>query len=241
MAELKQKRSSISLAIAAALLPFALTVGCASKDKMVKPDTVAPSVEQSIAADDNYKQEPTMSISAPTEIVTQDTQDLASESDAVVENGADVVAGAEALQTTELEASADDAQIVEASFSKLEPAKLDAPETLVIYFAVNKYDISDSDLEVLKNHVAFLQANPQLELNINGYSDSRGSAIYNFKLSKKRADQIHAILLTLGAPEAQLKVNSYGESFPVSNNNWDENRRVELQYLERDEPVMAQF
>ena len=57
------------------------------------------------------------------------------------------------------------------------------------------------------------------------------SCAADYKLSKKRAKQIADLLIEYGAPESQMKVNGYGASFPQTDeSNWDENRRVELEY-----------
>ena len=115
--------------------------------------------------------------------------------------------------------------------------KIVQPEKLIFNFEASKYNIVENDYEHLQKHAAYLQENPHLTLNVNGFSDNRGSAKLNYELSKKRAQQIADILTIYGAPESQIKVNGYGESFPANDeNNWDENRRVELQYIEASNP-----
>lgn len=133
----------------------------------------------------------------------------------------------------------DEAQVMEVNFSESKPVILETPEKLAFNFANNKYDIAQADYEHLNKHAEHLKGNPILVLNINGYTDNRGSTEYNVKLSIKRAEQIHGILVTLGAPESQLKINGYGETFPVNDEkNWDENRRVELVYEQLDDSLM---
>jgi outer membrane protein OmpA-like peptidoglycan-associated protein len=114
-----------------------------------------------------------------------------------------------------------------------EPAKVDKPQTNIFHFAFNKYDVDEQDYVLLKEHAEYLLENSNVVVNVNGYSDNRGSAKNNFEVSKKRAQQIANILTTYGVPESQIKVNGYGESFPLHDEkNWDENRRVELKYSE---------
>ncbi|WP_455205729.1 OmpA family protein [Kaarinaea lacus] len=111
--------------------------------------------------------------------------------------------------------------------------KMPQPETNIFHFAVNKYDLVESDYEHLKQHADYLKKHSQMILHVNGYSDARGPAKLNYELSSKRAQQVINILVTYGAPQAQIKLNSYGESFPLTDEkNWDENRRVELKYIE---------
>ena len=114
-----------------------------------------------------------------------------------------------------------------------EPAKVDKPQTNIFHFAFNKYDVDEQDYVLLKEHAEYLLENSNVVVNVNGYSDNRGSAKNNFEVSKKRAQQIANILTTYGVPESQIKVNGYGESFPLHDEkNWEENRRVELEYSE---------
>jgi peptidoglycan-associated lipoprotein len=114
-----------------------------------------------------------------------------------------------------------------------EPAKLEKPQIAIFHFAYNQYDVDEQSLDSLKAHAEYLQNNPQVIVHVNGYSDNRGTAKNNFVVSKKRAQRVADILMSYGVSESQLKVNGYGESFPLNDEkNWDENRRVELQYGE---------
>lgn len=250
---LKTPKSAIARAIALALLPTALIVGCANNDKMVKIDDTTQISSEAVSADSHDMKanwEETIMETAEQEpaVTEEDTVADNSEIEAMpapgnveLDTGVELAALTEETETLAL-TDESGAELMDVNFSEPEPAKLESPEKSIFQFASNQFDIAEADMEDLKKHVQFLKENPGMELSINGYSDARGSAEYNFKLSKKRADQIHAILVTLGAPEIQLKVNSYGEGFPLNDEkNWDENRRVELKYGQRDESIMASF
>jgi len=115
--------------------------------------------------------------------------------------------------------------------------KMQMPAKTIFQFAVNKYDLNGADLEILKQHAHYLKSHTDLTLYVDGFSDNRGSSLVNYKLSKKRAQQVADLLKSYGAPQTQIKVNGYGESFPLNNEkNWDENRRVELEYVESSIP-----
>ncbi len=117
-----------------------------------------------------------------------------------------------------------------------ESTMLDKPQTNIFHFAFNKYDIEEQDYPLLKAHAEYLIENPDVLVNVNGYSDNRGSAKNNYEVSKKRAQQVANILMTYGVPDSQIKVNGYGESFPLNDEkHWEENRRVELHYSEDTE------
>ena len=112
-----------------------------------------------------------------------------------------------------------------------QPAESQKPQVAIFHFAYNQYDVDEQGLDILKAHAEYLQNNPEVLVNVNGYSDNRGTAKNNFVVSKKRARRVADILMSYGVSESQIKVNGYGESFPLNDEkNWDENRRVELQY-----------
>ena len=74
-------------------------------------------------------------------------------------------------------------------------------------------------------------SNSNLILFVDGFSDNRGPAHYN-QFSKKRAQPVANILITHSATESRIRINGYGESFPLTREtDWDANRRVELEYV----------
>jgi len=81
---------------------------------------------------------------------------------------------------------------------------------------------------------------PQLKIEIDGHTDSRGSAAYNLALSHRRADSVRGYLLDHFPhlrPE-QLTTKGYGESKPLVPNtspgNMAQNRRVEFTVLNKE-------
>jgi peptidoglycan-associated lipoprotein len=106
------------------------------------------------------------------------------------------------------------------------------PEKYIFRFESNGYNIAADDMTSLKQHAEFLLHNPNFSLTVNGHTDSTGSSAYNQKLSEQRAQFVADILVTFGAPQAQLIVDGYGETVPVSRNKLEENRRVELEYTQ---------
>lgn len=70
--------------------------------------------------------------------------------------------------------------------------------------------------------------------NIVGHTDASGSASYNDRLSKLRAEEVKRHLVTnCGIAPERLNAEGVGERFPFDENNprADENRRVEFQAL----------
>ena len=69
-------------------------------------------------------------------------------------------------------------------------------------------------------------------IRVEGFTDSTGSAAFNDKLSRQRADAVREVLLSEGVKPDQILVFGYGESRPVASNSTPQgrqlNRRVDL-------------
>ncbi|TRZ98568.1 MAG: OmpA family protein [Deltaproteobacteria bacterium] len=102
-----------------------------------------------------------------------------------------------------------------------------------VNFDTDKYTIRPADLAELQKGVEFVKQHPDLKIHLVGYTDSRGSAKYNQKLSEKRAEAVKKYIegeVTI-APE-NISSDGKGEANPVGDNKTKEgqflNRRVEL-------------
>ncbi|MDQ7015863.1 MAG: OmpA family protein [Gammaproteobacteria bacterium] len=77
-----------------------------------------------------------------------------------------------------------------------------------------------------------LKQNPQLKVELAGYTDSSGAAELNLQLSQQRAETVRDYLISVGVSEQQLTAKGYGESNPIADNLTPEgrkkNRRVVL-------------
>ncbi len=83
--------------------------------------------------------------------------------------------------------------------------------------------------------LAYLLKNPDMHIQINGYTDSIGSAVSNLKLSQARAEAVAHYLQQKGANRYQIKVLGYGERRPLADNETEAgrklNRRVAILFL----------
>ncbi|WP_226064425.1 OmpA family protein [Kaistella polysaccharea] len=83
----------------------------------------------------------------------------------------------------------------------------------------------DKLAEVLKN-------NPDTNINIYGYTDSKGSDNYNLSLSDRRAAAVKTYLVSKGLASSRMITMGMGEQEPIASNDTDEgraqNRRVEF-------------
>jgi OOP family OmpA-OmpF porin len=96
---------------------------------------------------------------------------------------------------------------------------------------------SKGSTKVLAPIAALLQRNPEVVVEVAGYTDNKGSAAANHKLSEKRARAIANYFILKGVLDANLIINGHGPDNPIADNNTPEgrakNRRVELHIVGR--------
>lgn len=107
----------------------------------------------------------------------------------------------------------------------------------IVYFDYDSSSVRQQDIATLEAHAAYLSANPNVTIRVEGHTDDRGSREYNLALGERRALAIRQILMLQGASINQFQVTSYGEERLASEGYdesvWQQNRRVELTYLGR--------
>lgn len=109
-----------------------------------------------------------------------------------------------------------------------------APEevTLRVNFDTNKYTIRPADLAELQKAVEFAKKNPDAKFHVVGYTDSRGSAKHNQKLSENRAESVKKFLVGEEVAPERITSEGKGSADPVGDNKTAEgqfqNRRVVL-------------
>ena len=105
------------------------------------------------------------------------------------------------------------------------------------YAAVVLYDF-DSDkikaeaFSMLGEAVLILKKNPEMKVEIDGHTDSKGSATYNMNLSERRAKSVMKYFVDKGVESERLTIKGFGFTKPAASNDTKEgrakNRRVEL-------------
>src|SRR5207302_1920140 len=75
-------------------------------------------------------------------------------------------------------------------------------------------------------------AYPDLKLEIDGFTDNKGTPEYNVGLSERRAKTVRDFLVSQGVSSDAVNTRGFGESNPVASNataaGRQQNRRVEL-------------
>ncbi|MEK7286081.1 MAG: OmpA family protein [Nitrospirota bacterium] len=106
------------------------------------------------------------------------------------------------------------------------------PPPVDIFFDYDSSDLSDLAKERLTKEAEWYNAHREVRVVIEGYSDSRGEASYNFDLAIYRGQVIQTHLAGMKVAVDQLSVVSYGEERPFCTEQTEtcyaENRRVRL-------------
>jgi OOP family OmpA-OmpF porin len=102
-----------------------------------------------------------------------------------------------------------------------------------INFDYDKFDLKAKERDELNQLGKFLQGNPKTFVGVQGFCDSRGTAEYNMKLSRERAEAVTDYLVKNFKLDAgHVATMWYGEDNPVASNDTPEgrakNRRVEI-------------
>ncbi len=104
---------------------------------------------------------------------------------------------------------------------------------LHINFENNSAKIDSNSEARVQKYADFLTKYTNYSAKIVGYTDSRGSAAYNKKLSQRRADAVVADLVSKGVDAKQLSASGMGEENPVADNSTSagraKNRRIEAE------------
>ncbi len=113
-----------------------------------------------------------------------------------------------------------------------------------IYYDFNKYDIKEAAKSKLDHLVRLLKDNP-IKIELNSYTDSRGSAQYNMILSQKRAEAAMDYIVSQGIDASRITARGYGESellndctdgVECTEEQHQMNRRTEFRIIEVEKP-----
>jgi len=107
--------------------------------------------------------------------------------------------------------------------------------TLKINFENDATEIKTSSDEAVNTFAEFLKNHENYSAKIVGYTDSRGSASYNKKLSQKRANKVKDVLIAKGVNTSQVTATGMGEENPIADNTTAEgrlqNRRIQAELI----------
>lgn len=101
-----------------------------------------------------------------------------------------------------------------------------------VHFDTDVATLKAADQPQLTRMARCLRADQSIKLTIVGATDERGSAAHNDELGERRARAVASALTVLGVSPQQLRVVSYGDSYPLCVESdaecWAKNRQAWL-------------
>ncbi len=101
-----------------------------------------------------------------------------------------------------------------------------------ITFDYRSSRISESSKKILDDIADILLGLDAIMIEVAGYTDAKGDAIYNKVLSQKRADSVRNYLINAGLRAKLITSKGYGEQNPIASPEDSINRRVEIHITE---------
>ncbi len=118
---------------------------------------------------------------------------------------------------------------------KKEELKVEVGKAIVlegIVFATGKSQINPESETILEKAYNTLAQNPDIGVEIRGYTDNVGKKATNMKLSQARADAVKAWLVAKGVAAERITAKGFGPDNPVASNKTadgrQKNRRIEF-------------
>lgn len=113
----------------------------------------------------------------------------------------------------------------------------------VIYFDFNASRVADFSGKRLNKVLLLMNNYPDLKLEVQGYTDQKGSVDANYLVSERRAKSVYSYLVSKGLSPDRLKPVGYGSEHLVSDSEDEleqaKNRRVEFKVLPADYSIQS--
>ena len=105
----------------------------------------------------------------------------------------------------------------------------------IINFASSSKTIPQVNKDVLDEAAELIKKVPNVQLDVEGYTDSTGNPELNKNLSQRRAQSVVDYLVSKGVERQKLKAVGYGQENPIADNATDQgkfrNRRIEFKVI----------
>lgn len=186
----------------------------------------------------------TTTTSAPESRLTVDITDLPGSEWRSLSPIRSTVEGREAGGTTEDSESIDPDAATEAERSIAELGGRRTPDGLVltlpetVLFDFDSADLVAASDDTIDRVAELLAFYADVEVEVQGHSDSKGEADYNLTLSQERADAVRNALVDAGISAGRLEAEGFGETQPRAPNTTEsgdddpagreQNRRVDI-------------
>ena len=85
-----------------------------------------------------------------------------------------------------------------------------------VNFETDRSHLSEEAKSILEATKFWMEEKSNVQMQIEGHCDSRGSNEYNLALGQRRARAVYDYLIKLGLSESRLSTTSYGEERPMA-------------------------
>ncbi len=123
--------------------------------------------------------------------------------------------------------------------AKVDSNGCEIPEVIIlkgVNFETSSDRLTSNSIGILNGVADTLSHRSEIAIEVGGYTDNRGAAAANQKLSQKRAQAVANYLMSRGVKAQQLTAKGYGAASPIADNKTEagraQNRRVELHILQ---------
>jgi len=97
-----------------------------------------------------------------------------------------------------------------------------AVDTVEVYFAFDRADLSDGAQTALVGVVKELQASPTLVVRLGGFTDPKGTRDYNYALAQRRAEAVRRFLVEKGVELSRVQAIGMG---PIEDSSTPESKK----------------
>ena len=213
-----------------------------------EPDPPKPEPKPDPPKPDPPKPEPEPVVEEPKPVEVEETVEVQKSAEvqkAVEEKEAEVVIAQQQEEVVKEEAQIAVEQDAEKSVEAPKAVTIisappEEPEEAIydlemVYFAYDKSIITTAFGEALQKNYEWIAENPDVQIQLEGHCDERGTNEYNLALGERRAKAVFDYLINLGASPSQFSLVSFGEERPADHGSnevaWRKNRRVEFTRL----------
>jgi outer membrane protein OmpA-like peptidoglycan-associated protein len=119
--------------------------------------------------------------------------------------------------------------------SNLSIEKLNSDKPIIlqgVQFLIGSAEINSASQNILQEILKVLNDNPDLKIEIRGYTDNIGDSNYNLKLSENRAETVKDWFVKNGINLKRMDTKGLGEENPIGDNDTlegqEKNRRIEI-------------
>ncbi len=106
--------------------------------------------------------------------------------------------------------------------------KIDGLQT--VHFDYDKAALREDTRKQIQKNADWMKAHANVNVQIEGHCDNRGSIEYNLALGERRARSVKDYMTSLGIADSRLSIISYGKEKPIATGDSDsaaaKNRRA---------------